>query len=192
MVADERRIRADVEEELKELKTEKEALRNALRLVASENPTTNAAPSPPLPPQLGGQGTSVPVVGTSASHSRSSSQVGTKSRPQSLEIASTYPLPSSPSSGSDGISPWHEESSQEEETGTNGKITLMPSIILSPEEESQPTPRYRALPSKQAERAEDPFMEASPWADVPSSNPDVGRNPSTVPFVTTTSVPALP
>ena len=185
MVADERRIRADIEEELKELKMEKEALRNALRLVASENATTNAAPSPPLPPQLGGQGTFIQFP-TSASHSRSSSQVGTKSRPQSLEVASTYPLPpspSSPSSDSDGVSPWHEDPSQEG-TDIEGNITQM-SPILSPEE-SQPTPRYRALPLKQPEEL---FMGASPWADVPSSNPDAGRKTSIGPFLVTTSVP---
>src|SRR6266545_2381001 len=126
MVADERRIRADVEEELKELKTEKEALRNALRLVASENTIPNPGPIPTLPSQLGEQDASiqfVPVVGTSTSHSRSSSQVGTKSRPQSLEIASTYPLPPSPSSDSDGFSPWHEEPSQGE-TDTMSPIVL--------------------------------------------------------------------
>jgi len=69
MVADERRIRADVEEELKELKTEKEALRNALRLVASENTIPNPGPIPTLPSQLGEQDASiqfVPVVGTTS------------------------------------------------------------------------------------------------------------------------------
>ena len=92
MAADERRIRADIEEELKEFKMEKEALRNALRLIASENATTNAAPSPPLPPQLRGQGTFIQFP-TSVSHSRSSFQVGTKSRPQPhLRILFHHPL----------------------------------------------------------------------------------------------------
>ena len=39
MVATERRMRAETEEELKELKQEKEALRSALRLIDGENTT---------------------------------------------------------------------------------------------------------------------------------------------------------
>ena len=44
MVATERRMRAETEEELKELKQEKEALRSALRLIDGENTTLRGRP----------------------------------------------------------------------------------------------------------------------------------------------------
>ncbi|KAF8875883.1 hypothetical protein CPB84DRAFT_1796295, partial [Gymnopilus junonius] len=74
MVADERKARAETEEELKELKLEKEALRSALRLIDGENAHLRGSSS----------------TSTSASNS-------IKSRPESLDLSFTYPpLPASP------------------------------------------------------------------------------------------------
>src|SRR5258705_12436680 len=108
MVSDERRLRAEMEEELNELKTEKEALKSALRLVAGEDNTPDLDAS-----TISAEDRLTPVASqtinyrSDISHSRSSSQIGLKSRPQSLELALLYPLPVSPAPHS-GLPTWQE------------------------------------------------------------------------------------
>lgn len=127
MVSTERKLRADAEEELNELKREKEALRSALVLVEGENTNLRlASPSVGNSPQ--------PPAGVFIrSHTRSASEIAVKSRPSSLDLeAGPYPpLPPSPVPSSSIFAP----------------ITLS---VLSPAsagsydgEDAQPTPRSR-------------------------------------------------
>ena len=109
MVAIERRTRAETEEELEDLKQEKEALRSALRLIEGENTTLRG----PKEKQM--------IACLSPPPSRSSSRMTVKSRPASLNLFSTLP-PLPPS-----LSPFDEDSHP------------IPTNVLSPEEESQPT-----------------------------------------------------
>ncbi|KAF4620822.1 hypothetical protein D9613_000047 [Agrocybe pediades] len=170
MVATERKMRAETEEELKELKLEKEALKSALRLIDGEN--SHLRESGLLSSPHSDRGT--PSQGGSRTHSRSSSEVGIKSRPDSLVIAPYPPLPPSPAPSDDFKTP--EEGSPQDELLTPGGT--------SPDaEESQPTPRYPQgnipLPgtgtsshsaSSSISVPSDPlFNGSSPWADVPSS-----------------------
>ena len=206
MVADERKARAETEEELKELRMEKEALRSALKLIDGENAhlreTTSAQASPVPPSSAPGPGLSAGSAGTaggrdplgvasrpaSRSHSRSSSQIGIKSRPESLDLsyydnANAYPpLPPSPAPGQDtsqdhsssspdsqetplsiGVEPPTASASGTGSSSTQGHGALSPGPT-SPEEESQPTPRWRTIGSPQDEL----FMGSKAWADVPS------------------------
>ena len=144
MVATERKMRAEMEEELNEVRSEKEALKSALRLIEGQNLQLQETSSPQ------------PEIPTfSRPHSRSSSQIGVKSRPQSLVLESPYPpLPPSPSP---------DQSPHEDVHPVATEPT-----VFSPEEESQPTPRYHASTSLPPSRADDPYLDASPWADVPS------------------------
>jgi len=156
MVADERRLRAEMEEELNELKTEKEALKSALRLVAGEDNMPDLDAS-----TISAEDRLTPVASqtiispSDISHSRSSSQIGLKSRPQSLELALLYPLPPSPAPHSD-LPAW-QEGFPDEGTPSNGNETSSPTV-LSPNEQSQPTPRFRRP-------VDDMFIGVSPWAD---------------------------
>jgi len=165
MVSDERRLRAEMEDELNELKTEKEALKSALRLVAGEGNTPDLDAS-----IASAEDRLTPIASrtinyrSDISHSRSSSQIGLKSRPQSLELALLYPLPASPAPHSD-LPAW-QEGIPKEETPSNGNkpssLSLSPTV-LSPNEQSQPTPRFRARPP-----VDDMFIGVSPWADAVS------------------------
>ena len=116
MVAIERKMRAETEEELKELKQEKEALRSALLLIDGENTTLRGRPdyhlvSPYKEKQQ--QFAADMIVSSSSSSSshppspRSSSRTSNSSmtvaaaagssRPASLDLFSTLPpLPPSP------------------------------------------------------------------------------------------------
>ena len=154
MVATERRMRAETEDELKELKQEKEALRSALRLVDGENTTLRGRPN--LSPSEEKRITDM-IVSFSRPSSRSSSLMAVRSRPASLDLFSTLPpLPPSPKVS--------RPSSLVEDSRPT-PIELTP--VLSPEEESQPTPRSRL---RTPETQDDTFMGSSPWADV-TSNP---------------------
>ena len=146
MVATERRMRAETEDELKELKQEKEALRSALQLIDGENTTLRGRPN--LSPS-GEKQIAEMIVSFSRPHSRSSSLMAVRSRPASLNLFSTLPpLPPSPAVS--------RPSSLDEDSRP---IEVPP--VLSPEEESQPTPRSRL---RTPETDYDKFMGSSPWA----------------------------
>lgn len=152
MVATERKKRAEMEEELNEIKSEKDALKSALRLIENQNVQLLETSSP--------QPDSTTF---SRPHSRSSSQIAVKSRPQSLVLNSPYPpLPPSPSPD---VSP-HEDVHFAEMKPND--VAESP-IVFSPEEESQPTPRYHVSTSLPPSTPDDPYSYPSPWADVPSS-----------------------
>ncbi|PPQ81424.1 hypothetical protein CVT25_015928 [Psilocybe cyanescens] len=159
MVATERKMRAESEEELKEIKLEKEALKSALRLIDVEN--AHLRESGPFGSPKSDRGHS--TISYSRGHSRSSSEVAIKSRPDSLALSPYPPLPPSPSP---------EGSRPPDDSPLDGNSLLSPPV-LSPDEESQPTPRFRVAdmaPDSHSQVQDDSmFMGASPWADVPSS-----------------------
>lgn len=154
MVATERRMRAETEEELRELKQEKEALRSALRLIDGEirgRPDLSLSEEKQIAEM---------IASFSPSHSRSSSRMAVKSRPTSLDLYSTLPpLPPSPTSVS--------RTSSFDESNFPSLINAPPA--LSPEEEeSQPTPRFPRSMLQTPEPQNDMLMGPSPWADVAS------------------------
>ncbi|KAF9526900.1 hypothetical protein CPB83DRAFT_794228 [Crepidotus variabilis] len=201
MVSDERKARAEVEDELKELKAEKEALRSALRVIEGENTnfrSVNASALPsPQPPHSQQSSTSSTDLNTSPTstptptenlaaqqrvHTRSSSEIAIKSRPQSLNLSPTFPPlppsePASPSSSS-----YYEGLPGEEDVRLKNKGSLFsPDVtVLSPEDESQPTPRFgivsdgSAPPTTGGLRTnnggsdDDMYLGSSAWADIPS------------------------
>ena len=169
MVATERRMRAETEDELKELKQEKEALRSALRLIDGENTTLRGRPelSPSKEKQIADM-----ILSFSQSPSRSSSRIAVGSRPPSLDLFSTLPpLPPSPAVS--------RPSSFDEDSHPT-PISIPP--VVSPEEESQPTPKTWRL--RTPETQDDTFMGSSPWADVVASNPVPQLKYSTVTHTT--------
>jgi hypothetical protein len=156
MVADERRCRAEIEEELKELRMEKEALQSALRLIADEGNTSRLTSGDIVDDHVAPVAVQTIHSNTGSSHSRTSSQVAIKSRPQSLELALLYPLPSSPASRSEELA-WQEELTYEETTSEgNGSLSL-PTVLS--QEIPQPIPRF------QPPISDDLYVDASPWAD---------------------------
>lgn len=160
MVADERRMRAETEEELKELKEEKAALRSALQLIEGENThlRTNSQTSSPQPGYI------ISPSFTRA-HTRSASETAIKSRPTSLEVFP--PLPPSPSPDRsayrepDTRAPLSVETEHSAATASLG--------VFSPEEDSQPTPRFKTTGLPPLNGPTDIF-DPSPWADAPSSS----------------------
>ncbi|KIK05239.1 hypothetical protein K443DRAFT_130516 [Laccaria amethystina LaAM-08-1] len=140
MVATERIKRAETEEELKELRQEKEALRSALRLIEGENFTLRSSENVGFLEVEN-------LVSRPRSHTRSSSEIAVKSRPESLDLEYTSlpPLPPSPS-------PYPEPISD--------TVPLSTSPSPLDEEDAQPTPRYQPYQP----------LEPSPWADVPSQS----------------------
>ena len=108
MVATERKMRAETEEELKELKQEKEALRSALLLIDGENNTLRGRPdlvSPYKEKQIADMIVSSSSFSSHPPSPRSSSRsnsmtvaaAGSSPRPASLDLFSTLPpLPPSP------------------------------------------------------------------------------------------------
>ncbi|KAJ2924750.1 hypothetical protein H1R20_g12340, partial [Candolleomyces eurysporus] len=190
MVAQERMKRSETEEELKEIKLEKEALQSALRLLDGQNKRlrksssefsfvnaeASASGEASVPDSLSG---SPP----SRTHSRSSSEVGVKSRPESLDLRESLPpLPPSPFpegsatfSGSPPASSTQASSKSASGLAASSQKDPADSNLLSPsEEESQPTPKYHqpplhAAPSTPVGGPSLPPLEESPWADVPPS-----------------------
>jgi len=150
MVATERIRRAETEEELKETRLEKEALKCALRVVEGENGRLRNAR---------------PQVEEYTSHSRSSSRAAIKSRPSSVasipsslkslntahEASSTYP-PSPP-----------PEPSESNEDSPGFEIDS----DLTPQEVSQiPEPRSRVV-DEQQKRKPERLKSASLFPNIP-------------------------
>jgi len=164
MVATERKMRAETEEELKELKQEKEALRSALRLIGGgENTPLRGRPGSDLS-TVEEKHIADMIASFSPPASRSSSRMAIKSRPTSLDLYSTLPpLPPSPSPSQRSSSPSSfDETSHDHHDYHPPPIDIDVSpTVLSPEEESQPTPRFRRSIS---ETQDDMFLEASPWS----------------------------
>ncbi|KAF9447891.1 hypothetical protein P691DRAFT_801649 [Macrolepiota fuliginosa MF-IS2] len=164
MVATERIKRAETEEELKELRMEKEALKNALRLIEGENyalreSSVLAKLSPPNLPEHS------PLV--KVSRSRSSSEVAIKSRPGSPILGSTIPLPPSPAPDRDVT-----ESS-----------SISTSTLVTPLEQasydSQVTPRnppLQSLPLTSPLTFPPELEQPSPWADSSSSSASISSS----------------
>jgi hypothetical protein len=152
MVSDERKMRAEIEEELKELRKEKEALQSAMRVIEGENSNFRSVNTSTAPPNI------QPITVFPDSRFSYSSRAAMKSRRPSLELASNYPLPPSPAPDTTGFSPWYEDLAQEE----NADRGI--AAILSPEESRQ-TQGLRIGISGPIDSL---FVEASPWADVPS------------------------
>jgi hypothetical protein len=148
MVATERIKRAETEEELKEVCSEREALRSALRLLEGENEGLRGS----------SQNTS-PVV-PFKSHSRSSSEVALKSAPTS-PTSSRPPTPQTASlSRRQPLPPPLVEA----KTPGGTRLPLQEDI----DEDLQITPQLRR-PRPTSLHLEE--HEASPWADVPSKSP---------------------
>ena len=146
-------MQAETEEELKELKQEKEALRSALRLIDGENTTLRGRPD--LSPSREKR-----ISAKIKSYSQPpSSRITVGSRPASLNLFSTLPpLPPSP------------EASRPSSFDENSPPTPTdPPPVLSPEEESQPTPTPRRVMLRTPETQDDGFMGSSPWANVTSN-----------------------
>lgn len=168
MVATERIKLAETEEELKELRMEKDALKRALRLIEGENHSlrqSNALAKSSLPDLH----ERIPPI--KLSRSRSSSEVAIKSRPGSLILESTFPLPPSPAP---------ETASQEDLSTsppsppiTSQSLASNDSQITPKKIQSQPLHSSSSLTSFPSE-----LDQASPWADVPSSSTSASTSTS--------------
>lgn len=192
MVAHERMKRSEMEEELKEATLEKEALQSALKLLDGQHKEH-------LRNSSSGSFAFVDAEG-SAQHSRSSSAMGIKSRPGSLDLANSLPpLPPSPfperdtftASSSKNASPSRRKPEELPLASSDPPQSAGIGIdVVSPSEDDfQPTPRY-AQPSLQAaassvtqdapltaspQSSPLPPIEDSPWADVPASSSGYSR-----------------
>ena len=177
MVATERKLRAEAEEELSELKREKEALRSALVLVEGEN--TNLRLASPLPvsgPSSIGNSPQVSIGGSSTSftraHERSASQIAIKSRPASLDFSTDPypPLPPSPAPSSPDA----------QRSAPPAVSVLSPPASVDGSEfgDAQPTPRSRgpaALPEDALRAASVPPAQTVPAStSAPSAKAGVG------------------
>jgi hypothetical protein len=154
MVAIERIKLAETEEELKELRMEKDALKRALRLIEGENSSlrqTNAL-TPASLPDLHASDTPATL-----GRPRSSSEVAIKSRPSSIVLETDIPVPASPSP---------ETSSTPDPSRSPPSQSTSPTISRSLSlDDSQSTPRMPRVPLSSFSSELD---QASPWADVNS------------------------
>ncbi|KAG7442544.1 uncharacterized protein BT62DRAFT_1010131 [Guyanagaster necrorhizus] len=180
MVATERIKLAETEEELREARQEKEALKSALRVVEGENVHLRGSSSSFRTPDP-----SMENLALSETRSRSSSEVGVKSRPAS---ASSLSSPSvsretfspvltaeiGPAAAGDG-----EELAEENPTPQHRSTVPSPSLIESSSLSQWAEERMIRYPDKEEEAEETlrqrkpspPWDEgSSPWADVPSSD----------------------
>ncbi|KAF6744956.1 hypothetical protein DFP72DRAFT_856981 [Ephemerocybe angulata] len=172
MVAEERMKLSEVGEELEEVRREKAALQSALKLLHQQ---TSGEPG-----RRGSEEYEFVDAQEGITASRSSSRLGVKSRPASLDLAGSLPLPPSPFP--DGRSSSSRSSSTRASPSARLPLPLPSSIsasrsapadIVSPDvEDSQPTPKYHQLSTSSSLP---PMIEDSPWADVPSSaGPTIG------------------
>lgn len=181
MVATERIKLAVTEDELDVLRIEKEALKRALKLIEGENHTLRqSAPrakssSPTNHTQQRNYDFELDITSPiPISRSRSSSEVAIKSRPSSLILESSVPLPPSPAPDFDS---YHIDS-----THDDNDEKPPPSPLETPtSNDSQTTPRipystslpFASSTSSSSSPASSPYMsqfesQPSPWADVPS------------------------
>ncbi|KAK0505426.1 hypothetical protein EDD18DRAFT_338137 [Armillaria luteobubalina] len=188
MVATERIKRAETEEELREARQEKEALKSALRVVEGENVHLRGSSS-----TFGTPDPSVENLTLSNIRSRSCSEAGVKSRPASASSSS------SPSMDTDAFSPVlgaekasaaaEEEDDPEQENPTPQHR----STISSPSPSQWVEERTIRYVDKEKE-AEEPLRQRTPsplwdegssaWADVPSSPPRTRLSTSSLPSPT--------
>ncbi|KAJ3526887.1 hypothetical protein NMY22_g9989 [Coprinellus aureogranulatus] len=183
MVAQERMKRSEMEEELKEVTMEKQALQSALKLLDGQHKEH-------LRNSSSGSFAFVDAEG-SVPPSRSSSAMGIKSRPDSLDLTNSLPpLPPSPfpDKGSSAAASRYSSPSRRPQPLPSAPSPPQSAGIgidvISPTEDSQPTPRY-VQPSLQAavssaahdtpltaspQRSSLPPIEDSPWADVAGSS----------------------
>ncbi|EKM75296.1 hypothetical protein AGABI1DRAFT_116490 [Agaricus bisporus var. burnettii JB137-S8] len=167
MVAIERIKLAETEEELKELRTEKDALKKALRLIEGENCSlrqTNAL-APASLPDL--HESNIPVK---HGRPRSSSEVAIKSRPGSINLPAS-PFSDTPASPDPSI-PSLDSSSP-------STTSRSPNL-----DESQPTPKMLPTPlSPPLSSFPSELDQGSPWADVTSpSTSEFTKPPSPTQF----------
>ncbi|KAK0194776.1 hypothetical protein F5146DRAFT_1022665 [Armillaria mellea] len=185
MVATERIKRAETEEELKEARQEKEALKSALRVVEGENVHLRGSSS-----TFGTPDPSVENLALSNIRSRSSSEAGVKSRPASASSSSSLSMHReafSPVLGDETASAAAEEDDDlEQENPTSQHRSTIPSPSPSQWVEER-TIRY----ANKEKEAEEPLRQRTPsppwdegssaWAEVVSSPPR-----------TRLSIPSLP
>ncbi|KAK7031088.1 hypothetical protein VNI00_013692 [Paramarasmius palmivorus] len=164
MVAQERIKRAESEEELKEARQQKEALKSALRLVEQEmenlRSSSGSSTSAAIPPSI-----------RSISRSRSSSEVGLKSPPLSR---SPSPV------GVDSEKKWKshplEVDDREEDADQTLQATTpkqIPENVPLPDSPGSPdtsSSSARATPSSSLGLSLGLGAEEDPWADAPSSS----------------------
>ncbi|SJL15137.1 uncharacterized protein ARMOST_18622 [Armillaria ostoyae] len=185
MVATERIKRAETEEELREARQEKEALKSALRVVEGENVHLRGSPS-----TFGTPDPSVENLALSEIRSRSSSEAGVKSRPTSTSSSSSPSMSReafSPAFVTETASAAAEENDELEQENTTPQHR---STIPSPSPSQWVEERTIRYPDKK-EEAEEPLRQrtlsppwdegSSAWADVPSSPPRTRLSTSSLP-----------
>ncbi|KXN80865.1 hypothetical protein AN958_07087 [Leucoagaricus sp. SymC.cos] len=174
MVAAERIKLAVTEEELNELRTEKEALKNALRLIEGENHSLRtlraaseiSASSPALLEHYDQESNHDRDESTNRiSRSRSSSEVAIKSRPNSIIPETAISLPPSPAPDFD---------TPDNDTSTISERLPPDTSLSQASNDSQRTPKKPSPaplpPSSTSSTFAYPaeIEQVSPWADVPS------------------------
>lgn len=181
MVATERMKRADTEEELKEARQEKEALRSALRILEGENVHLrgSSAETSPVIPFVGPSTTSPsPSPTEHKTHlRRTSSQLALKSPPATpTTVATSQSTPESPTVS---LSKPHPPSS-----------LPLTSPDAGDEADSQKTPQFRRTRSRPPSLQLDEH-DASPWADVPSRSDAYVKTSVDEPSAVVLTVPDL-
>ncbi|KAK0240976.1 hypothetical protein EDD85DRAFT_817211 [Armillaria nabsnona] len=184
MVATERIKRAETEEELKEARQEKEALKSALRVVEGENVHLRGSSS-----TFGTPDPSVENLALSEIRSRSSSEAGVKSRPASASSSS------SPAMNREAFSPVfaaqrHSAAAEEEdELEQENPTPQHRSTVLSPSPSQWTEERTIRYPDKE-EEAEEPLRQRTlspPWDEGSSAWADASSPPRT--RLSTSSLP---
>ncbi|KXN81064.1 hypothetical protein AN958_06137 [Leucoagaricus sp. SymC.cos] len=191
MVATERIKLAVTEEELSELRTEKEALKNALRLIEGENHSLRtlraaseiSASSPALLEHYDQESNHDRDESTNRiSRSRSSSEVAIKSRPNSIIPETAISLPPSPAPDFD---------TPDNDTSTISERLPPDTSLSQASNDSQRTPKKPSPaplpPSSTSSTFAYPaeIEQVSPWADVPSfsskpASPDLEMESTTL------------
>ncbi len=159
MVATERIKLAETEEELKELRMEKEALRKALRLIEGENHSLRESNSSFARSTSSLSDFREQRPPAKVSRSRSSSEIAIKSRPGSLAFESVAPLSPSPAS----------ENSSQQNLLDSSLVTSQSQEFSSPQATPKTLQSQVLPPVSSAVITE--FEHPSPWADVPTSSP---------------------
>ncbi|KAK0475421.1 hypothetical protein IW261DRAFT_1494073 [Armillaria novae-zelandiae] len=185
MVATERIKRAETEEELREARQEKEALKSALRVVEGENVHLRGSSSTFGTPDL-----SVENVALSNIRSRSSSEAGVKSRPTSASSSSSPSMDREAFSTVLGAERASAAAEEEDDLEQENPTPQHRSTIPSPSPSQWVEERTIRYADKEKE-AEEPLRQRTPsppwdegssaWADVPSSPPRTRLSASSLP-----------